>query len=132
MDDYQSEAQLEKELIHALQGLSYEYVEISNEAELYRNFRRQINLINGIILSDKEFSRLLNSMLGKSRFESAKNLRQDQEIEFDSDGKKHSVKIFDKSNWCNNRFQVTHQVMVHGKHENRYDVTLLINGLPLV
>lgn len=132
MDDYQSEAQLEKELIHALQGLSYEYVEISNEAELYRNFRRQINLINGISLSDKEFSRLLNSMLGKSRFESAKNLRQDQEIEFDSDGKKHSVKIFDKSNWCNNRFQVTHQVTVHGKHENRYDVTLLINGLPLV
>ena len=132
MDDYQSEAQLENELIHALQGLSYEFINISNEEELYQNFRKQIDSINGIHLSDKEFNRLLNSMLGKSRFESAKNLRQDQEIEFDSDGKKHSVKIFDKSNWCNNRFQVTHQVTMQGKHENRYDVTLLINGLPLV
>lgn len=132
MDNYQSEAELEKELIAALQGLKYEFIAINNEDELYRNFRKQIDTINHIKLSDKEFDRLLNSMLGKSRFESAKNLRQDQEIEFDSDGKKHSVRIFDKGNWCNNIFQVTHQVTMQGKHENRYDVTILINGLPLV
>lgn len=132
MDNYQSEAELEKELIAALQGLKYEFIAINNEDELYRNFRKQIDTINHIKLSDKEFDRLLNSMLGKSRFESAKNLRQDQEIEFDSDGKKHSVLIFDKGNWCNNIFQVTHQVTMQGKHENRYDVTILINGLPLV
>lgn len=132
MDNYQSEAELEKELIAALQGLKYEFIAINNEDELYRNFRKQIDTINHIKLSDREFDRLLNSMLGKSRFESAKNLRQDQEIEFDSDGKKHSVRIFDKGNWCNNIFQVTHQVTMQGKHENRYDVTILINGLPLV
>lgn len=132
MDNYQNEAELEKELIAALQGLKYEFIAINNEDELYRNFRKQIDTINHIKLSDKEFDRLLNSMLGKSRFESAKNLRQDQEIEFDSDGKKHSVRIFDKGNWCNNIFQVTHQVTMQGKHENRYDVTILINGLPLV
>lgn len=132
MDNYQSEAELEKELIAALQGLKYEFIAINNEDELYRNFRKQIDTINHIKLSNREFDRLLNSMLGKSRFESAKNLRQDQEIEFDSDGKKHSVRIFDKGNWCNNIFQVTHQVTMQGKHENRYDVTILINGLPLV
>lgn len=132
MDNYQSEAELEKELIAALQGLKYEFIAINNEDELYRNFRKQIDTINHIKLSDREFDRLLNSILGKSRFESAKNLRQDQEIEFDSDGKKHSVRIFDKGNWCNNIFQVTHQVTMQGKHENRYDVTILINGLPLV
>lgn len=132
MDDYQSEAELEKELIAALQGLKYEFLAINNEDELYQNFRKQIDTINHIKLSDREFDRLLNSMLGKSRFESAKNLRQDQEIEFDSDGKKHSVRIFDKGNWCKNIFQVTHQVTMQGKHENRYDVTILINGLPLV
>lgn len=132
MDNYQSEAELEKELIAALQGLKYEFIAINNEDELYRNFRKQIDTINHIKLSDREFDRLLNSILGKSRFESAKNLRQDQEIESDSDGKKHSVRIFDKGNWCNNIFQVTHQVTMQGKHENRYDVTILINGLPLV
>jgi type I restriction enzyme R subunit len=132
MDDYQSEAELEKELIAGLQGLKYEFITINNEDELYQNFRKQIDTINHIKLSDREFDRLLNSMLGKSRFESAKNLRQDQEIEFDTDGKKHSVRIFDKGNWCNNVFQVTHQVTMQGKHENRYDVTILINGLPLV
>lgn len=93
---------------------------------------KQIDKLNGITLSDKEFDRLMTSLLGKSRFECAKNLRQDQIIEFDSDGKKHSVKIFERDDWCRNLFQVTNQVTVQGKHENRFDVTILVNGLPLV
>jgi type I restriction enzyme R subunit len=75
-------------------------------------FVKQIDKLNNFHLSDKEFDRLLTSLLGKSRFESAVNLRQDQEISFDIDGKKRSVKIFDKSDWCKNFFQVTHQITI--------------------
>lgn len=131
-DEYQSEAQLEEELIKTLVSFTYEYTDIKTYDQLVANFRKQIDKLNGITLSDKEFDRLMTSMLGRSRFESAKNLRQDQEIEFDCDGKKHSVKIFDKSDWCKNIFQVANQVTIQGKHENRYDVTILVNGLPLV
>jgi type I restriction enzyme R subunit len=131
-EDYQSEAQLENELIKTLVSLNYENTDIKTYDQMVLNFRKQIDKINGITLSDKEFERLMVTMSGRTRFESAKNLRQDQEIEFDSDGKKHSVKILDKSDWCKNSLQVANQITVQGKHENRYDVTLLVNGLPLV
>ncbi|MCI1245629.1 MAG: type I restriction endonuclease subunit R [Bacilli bacterium] len=131
-NDCQSEAELESELIKALVANTYEYTAIKNYDQMIANFRHQIDRLNGIAMSDKEFDRLMNSMLGRSRFESAKNLRQDQEIEFDSDGKKHSVKIFDRNDWCKNFFQLANQISIQGKHENRYDVTILVNGLPLV
>ena len=92
-DEYQSEAQLEEELIKTLVSFTYEYTDIKTYDQLVANFRKQIDKLNGLTLSDKEFDRLMTSMLGRSRFESAKNLRQDQEIELDCDGKKHSVKI---------------------------------------
>ena len=82
-------------------------------------------------LSDKEFERLMVKISGKGVFQSAKELRQKQDIQRD-DGTIIYIELFNTKDWCKNNFQVTHQTTVEGKYTNRYDVTILINGLPLV
>lgn len=82
-------------------------------------------------LSDKEFERLMIKISGKGVFQSAKELRQLQDIQRD-DGTIAYIELFNSREWCQNIFQVTHQTTIEGKYTNRYDVTLLINGLPLV
>ena len=104
--------------------------------DLERNFREQINEHNKFRLeekplSDKEFERLMIKISGKGVFQSAKELRQLQDIQRD-DGTIAYIELFNTREWCQNNFQVTHQTTVEGKYTNRYDVTLLINGLPLV
>ena len=133
---YQSEAELEKQLIQQLVDLGYEKVTVSNEEELVRNFRKQLSLHNeskldGVPFTDKEFERIMRHIEGKSIFQSAKILRDKFVLERE-DGSTMYVEFFDCQNWCKNRFQVTAQTTVVGKYTNRYDVTLLINGLPLV
>ena len=133
---YQSEAELEKQLIQQLVDLGYEKVTVSNEEELVRNFRKQLSLHNeskldGMPFTDKEFERIMRHIEGKSVFQSAKILRDKFVLERE-DGSTMYVEFFDSQNWCKNRFQVTAQTTVVGKYTNRYDVTLLINGLPLV
>lgn len=133
---YQSEAELEKQLIQQLVDLGYEKVTVSNEEELVRNFRKQLSLHNeskldGVPFTDKEFERIMRHIEGKSVFQSAKILRDKFVLERE-DGSTMYVEFFDCQNWCKNRFQVTAQTTVVGKYTNRYDVTLLINGLPLI
>lgn len=134
---YQSEKVLEERMIQQLVYDHYEFVEIKNEEDLKANFRKQINKHNlnkyfdGKELSDTEFERLLAVISGKSVFASAEILRNIQNIKRD-DGTDVYVELFNKEEWCQNEFQVTHQITVVGKYENRYDVNLLINGLPLV
>ena len=133
---YQSEAELEKQLIQQLVDLGYEKVTVSNEEELVRNFRKQLSLHNeakldGVPFTDKEFERIMRHVEGKSVFQSAKILRDKFVLERE-DGSTMYVEFFDSQNWCKNRFQVTAQTTVVGKYTNRYDVTLLINGLPLI
>jgi type I restriction enzyme, R subunit len=136
MSTIESEKKLEDRMIDQLRKQGYNYVEINNVEELENNFREQINLHNRIALegkdlSDKEFEKLMIKISGKSIFQSAKELRQKQDITRD-DGKVVYIELFNTKEWCKNTFQVTHQTTVEGKFVNRYDVTILINGLPLV
>ena len=136
-EHYQSEKALEEKLIEQLEADGYEKVSINDEKELLANFKAQINkhnlnkYFNGKPLSDTEFERLLAVISGKSVFASAEILRNIQNIKRD-DGTDVYIELFNRTEWCQNEFQVTHQITVIGKYENRYDVTLLINGLPLV
>lgn len=132
---YQSEAQLEEQLIEQLKNQNYERVTIEDENALLENFKVQFETFNktaleGQALSDKEWERVFNHIKGKSIFESAKILRDKFTIERD-DGTKPYFKLFDED-YTKNIYQVTNQTTVVGKYTNRYDVTLLINGLPLV
>ncbi len=132
----QSEAELEKKLIQTLQGLQYDYVNVPDEDALLENFREQIFLhnkktLNETPLSDDEFRRLMTVMSNKGVFDSAYNLRQLQDLERD-DGSRVYIELINRKDWCKNRFQVTNQITAEGRRVNRYDVTLLINGLPLV
>ncbi|WP_281863980.1 type I restriction endonuclease subunit R [Planomicrobium okeanokoites] len=132
----QSEAQLENEMIAQLIEQGFERISIPSIQELQANFRKQVNRLNeerlnGQPLSDKEFDRLLLKIEGKSVFESAKILRDKEIISRDDDSALY-IQLFDTQNYKNNKLQVTHQTTVVGRYTNRYDVTLLINGLPLV
>ncbi len=132
---YQSEAELERLLIEELKEERYEEVKIPDTDKLEANCKAQIERFNtealgGKTLSLKEWERLKNYLLGKSVFESAKTLRDKYVLELD-DGKKVYLKFIDEDS-SKNIYQVTHQTTVVGKYTNRYDVTLLVNGLPLV
>ena len=131
---YQSEAELEKQLINKLSSQGYSYIKLEDYKALENNFRVQLNYINksileGVDLSDKEFERILIYLNGKTVYRSAKQLR-DQFI-LDRDNGKQVYINFLNENPENNVYQVTNQVTVQGKYVNRYDVTILINGLPL-
>src|SRR5690606_21374407 len=100
------------------------------------NFKQQLNRfnekkLNGQPLTDSEFSRFLTQIEGKSVFESAKILRDKQVFQRD-DGTEVYLELMNTREWCKNIFQVTNQTTVEGKYKNRYDVTILINGLPVV
>ena len=136
MGSYESESKLEDRMIDQLRKQGYQYIEINDVTELERNFREQVNLhnrgeLNFKDLSDKEFERLMVKISGKGIFQSAKELRQKQDIQRD-DGTIVYLELFNTKDWCRNTFQVTHQTTVEGKYTNRYDVTILINGLPLI
>ena len=133
---YQSEAQLEENLIKQLVNQGFNRVIISDEEQLKNNFRNELfehnkAKLNNEPFTDKEFERILRHIEGKSVFQSAMLLR-DKFILEREDGSEVYIEFFDTQNWCKNRFQVTNQTTVVGKYTNRYDVTVLINGLPLV
>lgn len=132
---HQSEAQLEGLLIAQLVDEDYERVTISDYDALVENFKVQFSKFNeskldGTPLSEKEWERLFNYMGGKSVYESACILRDKYVLERD-DGTKVYLSFIDEDH-VKNIFQVTNQTTVVGKYVNRYDVTLLVNGLPLV
>lgn len=132
---YQSEAELEKQLINKLSSQGYTYVKLEDYKALENNFRIQLNIINNDTLenkelSDKEFERILTYLNGKTVYQSAKQLR-DQFILDRDDGTQIYLHFIDE-NPEKNIYQVTNQITIQGKYLNRYDVTILINGLPLV
>jgi type I restriction enzyme R subunit len=127
----QPELILEEQLITKLQELGYALVYVQNEAELIFNLKQQLEKHNNILFSDKEFEKVLNILSKGSVFEKAKTLREKQHIIRDN-GDNLYFEFINTEQWCQNQYQVTHQVSMEGKYKNRYDVTLLINGLPLV
>jgi len=127
----QPEQILEEQLIAKLQELGYVLVHIQNESDLITNLKKQLEKHNNIAFSDKEFEKVLNILSKGSVFEKAKTLREKQHIIRDN-GDNLYFEFINTGQWCQNQYQVTHQVSMEGKYKNRYDVTLLINGLPLV
>lgn len=133
---YQSEFSLEKEMMNQLKENGYEIVTIRNDEQLLDNFRSILNerhkdKLNGQPLTDKEFQRLLTLINGKGIFESARILRDKLTLKRDDESEVY-LSFLDTVNWCQNKFQVTNQVSVEDTYKARYDVTILINGLPLV
>lgn len=127
----QPEQILEEQLITQLQELGYERATIPNEEALLVNLKNQLEKHNGVVFSDKEFEKVLNTLSKGSVFEKAKTLREKQHIIRDN-GDNLYFEFLQIEHWCQNQFQVTNQVTMEGKYKNRYDVTLLINGLPLI
>lgn len=126
----QSEQILEEKLIAQLQKLGYQYISVGDEAGLLSNLKTQLEKHNNITFSVSEFDKVLNLLNKGSVFEKSKNLRQKQHIIRDN-GDNLYFEFLNIDHWCQNQYQVTNQISQEGKYKNRYDVTLLINGLPL-
>lgn len=127
----QSEAVLEANLIKQLVALEYEKVTIKDDKWLEANLKTQLEKHNKFTMSDTEFKRVLNHLNKGSVFEKAMILRDKFVLPCD-DGTTKYIEFLDTEHWCQNLFQVSSQITVDGSYKNRYDVTLLINGLPLV
>ncbi len=126
----QPEQVLEDNLVAQLQTLGYEYIEVRDEKALVSNLQTQLEKHNKTELSDQEFKQILNRISGGNIFEKAKTLRGRVDYRKDS-GETGYIELIDQVSWCKNQYQVTRQVTMKGRYSNRYDVTLLINGLPL-
>jgi type I restriction enzyme R subunit len=127
----QSEAILENNLIKQLTGLGYSSVKVVDGDALVANLKSQLEAFNDASYSAKEFDAILNHLAKGNVFEKAKTLR-DRFSFTRENGDIAYVRFFDSENWNKNLFQVTNQVTQEGSYKNRYDVTLLVNGLPLV
>jgi type I restriction enzyme, R subunit len=127
----QSEQVLEEQLVTQLQKLGYGLAIIKDETALIVNLKQQLEKHNNIAFTKTEFERVLNILSKGSVFEKAKTLREKQHIVRDN-GDNLYFEFLNTEHWCQNQYQVTHQVSQEGTYKNRYDVTILINGLPLV
>ncbi|MGJ1190542.1 type I restriction endonuclease subunit R [Sphingobacterium siyangense] len=128
----QSEQILEEQLIDQLQKLGYKYAFIVDEKALLANLKIQLEKHNHIQFSDSEFEKVLNILNKGSVFEKAKVLREKKHHIIRDNGDNLYFEFLNVEHWCQNEYQVTNQITQEGKYENRYDVTLLVNGLPLV
>ncbi len=127
----ESEQTLENKLISQLESLGFERVLIEDETALVNNLKKQLEKHNQVLLSDYEFRQILNKLAKGNIFQKAKTLRDKIDFTRD-DGTTGYIELINQIQWCKNQYQVTHQVTMVGKYTNRYDVTLLVNGLPLV
>ena len=127
----QPEYILEENLVEQLQDLGYAKVNIKDETELIANLKGQLEKHNQTSFSEAEFRQILNQLSKGNIYEKAKTLRD--RITYTKDnGETGYVELINQVHWCKNQYQVTHQVTMEGSYKNRYDVTILINGLPLV
>jgi type I site-specific deoxyribonuclease, HsdR family len=143
---YQSEAALEAELVRMLQEQAYEYLPITSEADLVANLRAQLEALNKITFSDEEWQRFFTTVIASANdgvVEKTVRIQEDHVIAFRrDDGTTKNIALIDKTHIHNNRLQVINQYEVPaaaspggqtpGQRANRYDVTILVNGLPMV
>lgn len=139
-DDYQSEAELEVEFLRILQTQAYEFVAITSEAQLVANLRGQLELLNATTFSDSEWSRFFADRIASANdgiVEKTVRIQEDHvQLLTRDDGTVKNIQLIDKQNIHNNRLQVINQYEVDQQtgatYANRYDVTVLVNGLPMV
>ena len=139
-DSYQSEAALEREFIHLLTQQGYGYLPIHQEADLIANLRRQLEALNDYQFTDSEWEQFFQNAIANPNEHIVEKTRKIQEdfvqVLHRDDGTSKNISLIDKKNIHNNRLQVINQYEVSqeqgAKHDNRYDVTVLVNGLPLV
>lgn len=138
---YQSEADLERELVKLLQGQAYDYLPITTETQLVANLRSQLEALNGITFSDSEWERFFSEKIAGANdgiTEKTVRIQEDHvQVLKRDDGTTKNVQLVDKTNIHNNRLQVINQYEIGqgdggARRSNRYDVTILVNGLPLV
>lgn len=127
----QSETTLENILVEDLANNGYEKITIRNDEELEQNFRKQLEKFNNITFTDDEFEKILIFLKQGTIFDKAQKLRDSYTLQRENQADKW-IRFINKEEWCKNYFQVAHQIKSNNKHNFRYDVTLLINGLPLV
>lgn len=127
----QPEQILEDNLVEQLVQLGYGNVVIRDESDLLLNLKNQLSKHNKVELSDNDFTQILNYINKGNVFERAKILR-DRVPYINEEGEHKTIELINQIHWCQNEFQVTQQVAMEGAYKNRYDVTILINGLPLV
>ena len=136
-DAYQSEAALENEFIKMLTEQGYEYLKINDSTALVNNLRKQLELLNDYKFTDSEWTRFFNTNIANNNdgiVEKTKKIQTDhiQVLKRDN-GTSKNISLIDKKNIHNNRLQVINQYIENGgNYENRYDVTILVNGLPLI
>lgn len=136
-DAYQSEAQLEQEFIRLLTMQGYEYIALNSEQEMISNLRKQLEILNHYDFSDTEWERFFRECIASSNegiVEKTRKIQADhiQNLKKDDSSTKNMM-LIDKKNIYNNRLQVVNQYEEkNGSHETRYDVTILVNGLPMV
>ncbi len=128
---HQTESVIENNLIKQLIGLGYASVKIQDGVALKSNLKTQLEAFNKTVFSEKEFAAILNHLAKGNVFEKAKTLRNRFALAKE-DGTTLYVRFFNNEDWSQNLYQVSNQVQLQGSFLNRYDVTLLVNGLPLV
>ena len=134
---YQTEGSLEREFIRDLQAQGYEYLQgLNSHDALVKNLRVQLQRLNNVVFSDAEWQRFLEEYLDKlsdSLIEKTRKIHDDYIYDFVfDDGHIQNIYLLDKKNLANNALQVINQFEQTGSYDNRYDVTILVNGLPLV
>lgn len=136
-DSYQSEAELEKEFIRLLGEQGYEYITIHTEADLVTNLRTQLEKLNGYTFTESEWKRFFENNIANANehvVEKTRKIQTDHvQVLKRDDGTSKNIYLIDKKNIHNNFMQVINQYTEDGgKHDTRYDVTILVNGLPLI
>ncbi|HJE38507.1 MAG TPA: type I restriction endonuclease subunit R [Candidatus Amulumruptor caecigallinarius] len=134
---YQSEAEMESDFIGRLTRQAYEHIAITSEKELIANLRHQLERLNGITFDDKEWADFFTEYIGNPNMGIVEKTRTIQEDNVKAwtrpDGSLVNIALIDKANIHNNSLQVINQYVPDGgAYDNRYDVTILVNGLPLV
>lgn len=135
-DSYQSESDLERELIQDLRNQGYEFIAVKSQTAMLANVREQLQNLNGVLFNESEWRRFTEQYLDSpsdSSVDKTRKIHIDYICDFTfDDGRLENIYLIDKKNLIRNKVQLIQQFEQSGSHANRYDVTILVNGLPLV
>src|SRR5690606_14401161 len=135
-DSYQSESDLEHELIQDLRSQGYEFISVKSQTAMLTNVREQLQSLNGMTFNESEWRRFTEQYLDSpsdSSLDKTRKIHIDYICDFTfDDGRLENIYLIDKKNLMRNKVQIIQQFEQTGSHANRYDVTVLVNGLPLV